>query len=44
MDLFSCRICLTSDQFQLFSLFLIKDDKSYAQMVEFSSGVMVFQQ
>lgn len=42
MDLFSCRICLTSDHFKLFSLFLTKDNESYAQMVEFSSGVMVF--
>lgn len=42
MDLFSCRICLCSDKFKLFSLFLMKNDESYAQMVEFSSGVMVF--
>ena len=41
MDLFSCRICLSSNKFKLFSLFLTKNNKSYAEMVEFSSGIMV---
>lgn len=41
MDLFSCRICLTSDKFKLSSLFLTKHGQSYAEMIEFSSGIVV---
>lgn len=41
MDLFSCRICLTSDKIKLSSLFLTKLGQSYAEMVEFSSGIVV---
>lgn len=41
MDLFSCRICLTSDKFKLYSLFLSKEGQSFAEMVEFSSGIVV---
>lgn len=42
MDLFACRICLTSDQFKLSSLFLSKEGQSFAEMVQFSSGIVVF--
>ena len=41
MDLFSCRICLSSNKLKLCSLFLIKHGQSYAEMVEFSSGIVV---
>ena len=41
MDLFSCRICLSSNKLKLCSLFLTKHGQSYADMVEFSSGIVV---
>lgn len=41
MDLFSCRICLSSDKLNLLSLFLSNPEQNYAEMVEYISGVVV---